>query len=387
MHLHPGAPSDGAPAERYTPRRAPAAPPQVRWMYREVDPDEYDDTARRRPACCPLRALGDARDGRRLLADFPADDAWTLAALARTPAGARYLASLAASLAAVAGWFAAAGSARPTGPPPPPPWAFDEAAAADHRGPAPATAEAGPPCAHPLAAASATAAFAAAASGGRPGSADDPWMTRMSPGPGPDSCHALEGFAEPARRPARGRGGVGGLPVPAIGEIDHTGQAPRAGAWGCIGPARDSWEGAVLRAHGPSCNVVGGEGRDEAALAAAAVEGWAEGEQFGALLRGLDGCGGAGGDGGGGECWGNVNESGDGCDDFSGGSCFGGDGYYAEEGNGGDWYESGGGGKAYSAAMTGWEGELGPGADSAEAWPGSPASAAAADPVGLRWLE
>ena len=83
-------------------------------MYREVGPDEYDDVARRRPASCPLRAFGDARDGRRLLADYPADDAWTLPALARTPAGARYLGSLAASLAGVAGWFAAAGSARPT---------------------------------------------------------------------------------------------------------------------------------------------------------------------------------------------------------------------------------------------------------------------------------
>jgi hypothetical protein len=53
----------------------------------------------RRPASCPLRTLGDACDGhvpgRRILADFADDDAWTLAALACTPAGARYLASLA----------------------------------------------------------------------------------------------------------------------------------------------------------------------------------------------------------------------------------------------------------------------------------------------------
>jgi hypothetical protein len=64
--------------------------------------------------------------------------------------------------------------------------------------------------------------------------------------------------------------------------------------------------------------------------------------------------------------------------------------YYSEEGNGGDGYECSGGdggGKGYRAVRTDWEGELGPDADSAGAWPGSPDSAAAADPVGLDWLE
>ena len=42
---------------------------------RVITPEEYDDAALRRPASVPLRAMGDLRTGRQLLADADADRA------------------------------------------------------------------------------------------------------------------------------------------------------------------------------------------------------------------------------------------------------------------------------------------------------------------------
>ena len=79
---------------------------QARWAVREIDPDEYDAAAHRWPEHCPLRALGDGRSGRELLAGFPADDALTLRDLAAAPAGRLLLAQLPMRLEALALRFA-----------------------------------------------------------------------------------------------------------------------------------------------------------------------------------------------------------------------------------------------------------------------------------------
>ena len=56
---------------------------QVRFLTRIVTPDDYDAAARLRPETCPMYYMGDRRTGRQLLADFDADAAVTVAALAR----------------------------------------------------------------------------------------------------------------------------------------------------------------------------------------------------------------------------------------------------------------------------------------------------------------
>ena len=65
---------------------------QVRFLTRIVTPDDCDAAARLRPETCPMYYMGDRRTGRQLLADFDADAAVTVAALARhlaeTAAGA-----------------------------------------------------------------------------------------------------------------------------------------------------------------------------------------------------------------------------------------------------------------------------------------------------------
>ncbi len=38
----------------------------MRWLYREIDPEEYDEAVRLRPACCPHYVLGDRRLGRQV---------------------------------------------------------------------------------------------------------------------------------------------------------------------------------------------------------------------------------------------------------------------------------------------------------------------------------
>ena len=64
----------------------------MRYLTRVVSPDDYDAAARLRPETCPMHYMGDRRTGRQLLADFDADAAVTVAALARhlaeTAAGA-----------------------------------------------------------------------------------------------------------------------------------------------------------------------------------------------------------------------------------------------------------------------------------------------------------
>ena len=81
---------------------------QARWTFREITPDEYDRAAQHRPELCPLRALGDPRSGRELLADFDADCAVTLEDLAAAAAGRRFLEQLPARLLALARHMAAA---------------------------------------------------------------------------------------------------------------------------------------------------------------------------------------------------------------------------------------------------------------------------------------
>ena len=55
----------------------------MRYLTRVVSPDDYDAAARLRPETCPMHYMGDRRTGRQLLADFDADAAVTVAALAR----------------------------------------------------------------------------------------------------------------------------------------------------------------------------------------------------------------------------------------------------------------------------------------------------------------
>ena len=56
---------------------------QVRYLTRIITAEDYDAAARLRPETCPMHYMGDRRTGRQLLADFPADAAVTVAALAR----------------------------------------------------------------------------------------------------------------------------------------------------------------------------------------------------------------------------------------------------------------------------------------------------------------
>ena len=54
-------------------RHIKLAPAQVRHVARRITPDEYDAAALRSPSSVPLRAMGDWRTGRELLADADAD--------------------------------------------------------------------------------------------------------------------------------------------------------------------------------------------------------------------------------------------------------------------------------------------------------------------------
>jgi hypothetical protein len=54
----------------------------VRYLTRIVTPEDYDAAVRLRPETCPMYYMGDRRTGRQLLADFDADAAVSVAALA-----------------------------------------------------------------------------------------------------------------------------------------------------------------------------------------------------------------------------------------------------------------------------------------------------------------
>ncbi len=86
-------------------------PPQVRHAFRPIDPDEYDAVAAATPHRCPLRAAGDPRCGRALLADAVADAAQTAAAMAAAADGQALLEGLAAALEAALPAHAAAAAA------------------------------------------------------------------------------------------------------------------------------------------------------------------------------------------------------------------------------------------------------------------------------------
>ena len=55
----------------------------MRYLTRIITPEDYDAAVRLRPETCPMHYMGDRRTGRQLLADFRADAAVSVAALAQ----------------------------------------------------------------------------------------------------------------------------------------------------------------------------------------------------------------------------------------------------------------------------------------------------------------
>ena len=104
------------PLERTDSDRRPRR--QIKAAHRVIDPDEYDDAARRWPHLCPLVALGDARTGRELLADAAADsaEAERIGPLRSSAAGRAVLDRIAGRLERLVASLEA-----PPPPPPPPP--------------------------------------------------------------------------------------------------------------------------------------------------------------------------------------------------------------------------------------------------------------------------
>ena len=72
-------------------------PLQVRHSFHPVSPEQYDAVADHNPLSCPLRALGDARSGRQLLADADTDAAIKIGSPRCTAAGAGRLERVAAA--------------------------------------------------------------------------------------------------------------------------------------------------------------------------------------------------------------------------------------------------------------------------------------------------
>ena len=91
-------------------------PVQVHHSFYPVTPQEFDTAAASSPLACPLRALGDIRSGRQLLADAAADASAPLASLGRTAAGAERLDSLAAAFGELCTRLMMAGGTPPVSP-------------------------------------------------------------------------------------------------------------------------------------------------------------------------------------------------------------------------------------------------------------------------------
>ena len=79
---------------------------QVLHSFHPVSPEEYDATADYIPLSCPLRALGDTRSGRQLLAETDTDTAIKIGSPRCTAAGAGRLERVAAapSASCARGW-------------------------------------------------------------------------------------------------------------------------------------------------------------------------------------------------------------------------------------------------------------------------------------------
>ena len=95
--------------------KPPATPLQVRHSFHPVSPEQYDAVADHTPLSCPLRALGDTRSGRQLLADADTDAAITIGSPRCTAAGAGRLERVAAAFSALCAGLVSAST--PSAPP------------------------------------------------------------------------------------------------------------------------------------------------------------------------------------------------------------------------------------------------------------------------------